>query len=82
MKEVSFGGGAVNDAVMHLTNSNMGFGGVGDSGMGNYHGENGFKAFTHYKSILDKPTWIEPNIKYYPRTLGKLKLIKMMMGQR
>ena len=82
LKEVSFGGGAVNDAVMHLTNSNMGFGGVGDSGMGNYHGENGFKAFSHYKSILDKPTWIEPNIKYYPRTLGKLKLIKLLMGQK
>lgn len=73
---ISFGGGCVNEAVMHLSNPNFGFGGVGDSGMGSYHGEEGFKAFSHFKSILDKPTWIEPNIKYYPHTPLKLKLLK------
>ena len=76
LSEISFGGGCVNEAVMHLSNPNFGFGGVGDSGMGSYHGEEGFKAFSHFKSILDKPTWIEPNIKYYPHTPLKLKLLK------
>ncbi len=82
LKQISFGGGAINDAIMHLTNTNMGFGGVGKSGMGNYHGENGFKSFSHYKSILDKSTLIEPNLKYYPRTNKKLKLIKLILGQK
>ena len=81
LREVSFGGGAVNDAVMHLTNSNMGFGGVGDSGIGSYHGVYGFNTFSHFKSILDKSTLIEPNLKYYPHTPNKLKLIKMIFGQ-
>ena len=80
LKEISFGGGAINEAVMHLTNTHFGFGGVGDSGTGDYHGENGFKAFSHYKSILDRSTLIEPNLKYYPRTNKKLKLIKMITG--
>ncbi len=82
LNDISFGGGAINDAIMHLTNTNMGFGGVGESGMGNYHGESGFKAFSHYKSILDKSTLIEPNLKYHPRTDKKLKLIKMILGQK
>ena len=80
LKEISFGGGSVNEAVMHLTNKHFGFGGVGDSGIGNYHGENGFKSFSHYKSILDRSTLIEPNLKYYPRTNKKLKVIKMITG--
>ncbi|MEN8187412.1 MAG: aldehyde dehydrogenase family protein [Bacteroidota bacterium] len=82
LKEISFGGGAINEAVMHLTNSNMPFGGVGESGTGNYHGENGFQAFSHYKSIMDRSTLIEPNLKHYPRTDKKLKLIKMILGQK
>ncbi|MFK5879360.1 MAG: aldehyde dehydrogenase [Flavobacteriaceae bacterium] len=80
LSEISFGGGCINEAVMHLSNPNFGFGGVGDSGMGSYHGEEGFKAFSHYKNILDKPTWIEPNLKYYPQTPLKLKLIKLFFG--
>ncbi len=82
LNEISFGGGAINDAIMHLTNTNLGFGGVGASGMGNYHGENGFRAFSHFKSILDKSTLIEPNLKHHPRTNNKLKLIKMILGQK
>ncbi|MFN8254070.1 MAG: aldehyde dehydrogenase [Bacteroidales bacterium] len=78
-REISFGGGCINEAVMHISNSNFGFGGVGDSGIGAYHGEVGFKAFTHYKSILNKPTWFELNLKYYPHTANKLKLIKLIM---
>ena len=80
MDEISFGGGAVNDAVMHIANSNMGFGGVGESGIGSYHGEHGFKAFSHFKGILEKPTWIEPNFKYHPHTKSKLKWIKRLIG--
>lgn len=80
LSRISFGGGAVNDSIMHIANSNLPFGGVGNSGIGSYHGENGFKAFTHYKSILDKPTWIEPNIKYHPHTKTKYWLIRKLMG--
>lgn len=82
LRELSFGSGAINDALMQITNSNMAFGGVGESGIGAYHGEYGFKAFTHYKSILDKPTWLEPSLKYYPHTKRKLSWIKIMMGQK
>ncbi len=79
LAEISFGGGAVNEAVMHITNTKLPFGGVGYSGIGNYHGEAGFKCFSHYKSILDKPTWLELPLKYYPHTEFKLKWIKRFM---
>ncbi|MCP5061487.1 MAG: aldehyde dehydrogenase family protein [Ignavibacteriae bacterium] len=82
LQEVSFGGGAINDAVMHITNNNLPFGGIGDSGIGSYHGEYGFKTFSHYKSIIDKPSWGEPNLKYSPHSLKKLKLIKLLMRQK
>jgi len=81
LKEISFGGGCINDAVMHITNSNLAFGGVGESGIGAYHGESGFKVFTHYKSVLNKATWFEPNLKYSPQTQYKLKIIKFLMNQ-
>lgn len=79
LKEVSFGGGAINETVMHITNSNLPFGGVGHSGTGNYHGEAGFKAFTHYKSVMDKPTWLDPSIRYYPHTPFRLKLMRWFL---
>lgn len=81
LNEISFGGGAVNDAVMHITNSKLPFGGVGNSGIGNYHGEDGFKAFSHYKSVLNKATWIESNLKYYPHTALKFKVIKWLLSR-
>lgn len=80
LHEVSFGGGGVNESVMHLSNNQLPFGGVGASGMGSYHGKFGFDAFSHYKSILDKPLWFEANIKYAPYSTLKLKLIKWLMG--
>lgn len=80
LSELSFGGGAVNDAVMHISNSNLPFGGVGDSGTGNYHGEAGFKAFSHYKSILEKPFWFEPDFKYPPYSKKKFAWIKKFIG--
>ena len=80
LNEVSFGGGCVNDSMMHLSVGNLPFGGVGSSGMGNYHGKPGFDAFTHYKSILHKGFLFEPPIKYAPYSEKKLKLIKWLMG--
>ena len=70
-----YGGGCVNDVVIHLATSNMGFGGVGESGMGSYHGKRGFDAFSHTKSILDKKTLMDLTMRYQPykRSLyGKL----------
>ena len=65
-----FGGGCVNDCVVHLATSNMGFGGVGESGMGSYHGKTGFDAFSHTKSILDKKTWMDLPMRYQPYRRG------------
>lgn len=65
-KELSYGGGCINDVVIHLATSGMGFGGVGESGMGAYHGQVGFDAFSHYKSIVDKKTWIDLPMRYQP----------------
>lgn len=80
LRELSFGAGTINDAVMHISNPYLPFGGVGDSGTGSYHGENGFKAFSHYKSILEKSFWFEPDLKYSPYTEKKLKWIKKLFG--
>ena len=79
LKEVSFGGGCVNDALMHISNNRMPFGGVGESGIGSYHGEYGFKTFTHYKSVLDKPTWLEPGLKYAANDDKKMKWMKKIL---
>ena len=64
--ELSYGGGCINDVVIHLATSEMGFGGVGASGMGSYHGKAGFDAFSHYKSIVDKKTWMDLPMRYQP----------------
>ena len=66
----SYGGGCINDTVIHLATSEMGFGGVGESGMGTYHGKVGFEAFSHTKSILNKKTWIDLPMRYQPYRRG------------
>lgn len=70
MKEVSercsYGGGCMNDTIIHLATSEMGFGGVGESGMGAYHGKAGFDAFSHAKSIVEKKTWMDLPMRYPP----------------
>ncbi len=66
MSRFRFGGGCVNDVVIHLATSDMGFGGVGESGMGAYHGKTGFDAFSHSKSIVDKMTWMDLPMRYQP----------------
>lgn len=78
-QKLSFGGGCINDVVMHLGNDNMPFGGIGSSGMGNYHGKFGFEAFSHQKPVLEKATWGEPNIKYPPYSEKKLSWIKKLL---
>ena len=61
-----FGGGCINDTIIHLATTEMGFGGFGESGMGAYHGKIGFDTFSHYKSIVDKKTWIDLPMRYQP----------------
>ena len=63
-----FGGGCINATIIHLATSEMGFGGVGESGMGAYHGKAGFDAFSHKKSIVDKKTWLDLPMRYQPYT--------------
>lgn len=65
-----FGSGCINDVVIHLATERMGFGGVGESGMGAYHGDTGFDTFSHIKSIVNKKTWIDLRMRYRP--YGKL----------
>lgn len=74
-----FGGGCVNDVIIHLATSSMGFGGVGESGMGSYHGKAGFDTFSHRKSIVDKKTWIDLSMRYQPYTSMGEKLIRMFL---
>lgn len=74
-----FGGGCVNDVIIHLATSSMGFGGVGESGMGAYHGKAGFETFSHSKSIVDKKTWIDLPMRYQPYTPMGKKLIRTFL---
>ncbi|MGI6171703.1 MAG: aldehyde dehydrogenase [Butyricicoccus sp.] len=75
----SFGGGCINDTIIHLATSNMGFGGVGNSGMGSYHGKAGFDTFSHKKSIVDKKTWLDLPMRYQPYTDFYNKMIRMFL---
>ena len=75
----SFGGGCINDTIIHLATSEMGFGGFGESGMGAYHGKTGFDTFTHYKSIVDKKTWIDLPMRYQPYRKGAEKLVRFFL---
>lgn len=80
LHELSFGGGMVNDVLMHFVNESLPFGGVGNSGMGSYHGEAGFRTFSHYKSVIRKPAMFEFPLKYYPFNKLKFTLIKKAFG--
>lgn len=77
--EISFGGGCINDTVMHLSNPDLPFGGVGNSGIGSYHGKYGFLAFSHQKAVMDKTIWGEPALKYPPYTTSKMKWMKRLL---
>lgn len=78
--ELSFGGGAINETLMHLGNPDLPFGGVGQSGYGAYHGERGFLEFSHQKSILEKATWVDLPLRYPPYDNSKLAWIRKLLG--
>ncbi|MCR5285590.1 MAG: aldehyde dehydrogenase [Treponema sp.] len=75
----SFGGGCINDCVIHLATSSMGFGGVGESGMGAYHGKVGFDTFSHKKSMVNRKTFMDLPLRNQPFTGLKYKLLKIFL---
>lgn len=79
LNRISFGGGCINNTVVHFANLKMPFGGIGNSGMGAYHGENTFRIFSHQKPVLKTATFVDPSIKY-PTYKGKLKWFKRLLG--
>ncbi|MBR3813945.1 MAG: aldehyde dehydrogenase [Spirochaetaceae bacterium] len=79
LAQCAFGGGCINDTIVHLATNNMGFGGVGESGMGAYHGKIGFDTFSHKKSIVDKKTWIDVNLRYQPFTKLKEAVMRIFI---
>ena len=74
-----FGGGCINDTIIHLATSEMGFGGFGESGMGSYHGKEGFDTFSHYKSIVDKKAWLDLPMRYQPYKEFNRKLLHLFL---
>ena len=80
LNSLSFGGGCINDTIMHLTEEKLPFGGVGLSGMGSYHGKKSFETFTHQKSVLKKSTHIDLPIRYMPHSKWKSALAKIIFG--
>ena len=82
LREVPCGGGMVNDVVLQFINMNTPFGGMGESGMGRYHGRTGFEAFSHQKTILSKPTWFDLFLKYPPYRDFNLKIFRTVLGRR
>jgi aldehyde dehydrogenase (NAD+) len=79
MNQTEFGGGCVNNTVVHLGNPDLPFGGVQYSGSGQYHGWHGFECFSHKKSIVKTGTWFDPPMKYAPFTESKFKLLKNIL---
>lgn len=79
LARIPFGGGCINDTVIHLATSRLGFGGVGASGMGSYHGKYSFDTFSHEKGIVKKYNWLDLPMRYQPYTRAKLKMIKMFL---
>ena len=74
-----FGGGCINDTVIHLAGSAMPFGGVGESGMGCYHGKEGFLEFSHVRSIVEKKTWMDLPVRYQPYDKWKTQIMKFFL---
>lgn len=77
--ELSYGGGCINDTLLHLASPYMGFGGVGSSGMGRYHGKHSFDTFSHEKGILKKSLFFDLPIRYQPYTEKKEKILKLLL---
>ncbi len=79
MTHTLFGGGCINDTLIHLATSEMPFGGVRESGMGGYHGKSGFDSFSHYTSIVDKKTWMDLPMRYRPYTERNRRLVNFFL---
>ena len=79
LRRLHFGGGCVNDTIIHLATENMPFGGVGESGMGHYHGKFGFDTFSHLKSIVNKPVWLDLPMRYQPYSDSKYRIIRKFL---
>jgi aldehyde dehydrogenase (NAD+) len=79
INQVAFGGGCINNSAFHLTNPKLPFGGIGNSGLGSYHGKKSFETFSHSKSIMRTPTWFDPFVKYPPFE-GRLGFFKKLLG--
>lgn len=77
--ETSAGGVAINDTVLHLAVPGLPFGGVGDSGTGAYHGVHGFRAFSHHKAVLNKPSWPDPPLRYPPGSPFKRRWLRRIL---
>ena len=79
LRRASFGGGCINDTIIHLATSRMGFGGVGNSGMGRYHGRDSFDTFSHGKSVVKKSSLIDLPVRYAPYTPVKDRLLRLFL---
>jgi len=80
-REIPSGGAMINDVVLLFINMNTPFGGLGDSGMGSYHGRAGFEAFSHHKTILNKPNWFDLFLKYPPYRDFNLRILRTVLGK-
>lgn len=78
-QNLSFGGGCINDTIVHLATSRLPFGGVGESGMGRYHGKYSFDTFSHIKGIVKKSNQLDLNVRYHPYSEKKLKTLKKII---
>lgn len=79
LSHCQFGGGCINDTIMHIANHHLGFGGIKHSGIGEYHGKVGFETFTHYKSVVKKANWLDLPMRYQPFNKIKTALIKLFL---
>ncbi|WP_422477668.1 aldehyde dehydrogenase [Pleomorphochaeta sp. DL1XJH-081] len=79
MRNVSFGGGCINDTIVHIATPHMGFGGVGESGMGSYHGKFSFETFTHFKGIVKRSKYLDFPFRYHPHTEKKFRLVRKLL---
>lgn len=79
LEKLEFGGGCINNCIVHVGNPNLPFGGVGNSGMGRYHGKASFDLFSNHKAMMRSGTWLDPEMKYPPYTEEKLSLVKQLL---
>lgn len=79
LSKISSGGVCINDTIMHITPDNLPFGGVGNSGMGSYHGKKSFETFSHQRSVLDRKTYLDLSLRYPPFTETTIKIVKKIM---